>query len=109
MTKIDIDKFVAFWAGMPDIDSHESRLIHCALAAQGLKFDGKEIVGIKPAAEKEIPHEPKFKAGDWVVRDEVTAQVITVTNDGYMDSLLRYHSFENEDKMHLWTIQDAKD
>ena len=175
MTKIDIDKFVAFWAGMPDIDSHESRLIHCALAAQGLKFDGKEIVSIepepiksgplevkaglwymcirslynsngiarfvkdklylspkdeylvrddtnapeiigafhgehfRPATEEEIPHEPKFKAGDWVVRDEVTAQVITVTNDGYMDSLLRYHSFENEDKMHLWTIQDAKD
>ena len=62
--------------------------------------------------------EPKFKVGDWIVRDydnnRVVNQVITVERIdegcfGYTLDDKTYFSGSWENSYHLWTIQDVKD
>ena len=70
----------------------------------------------RPATEDEIPHEPKFKAGDWIINDHGFVMQVTGVNqdaetydylyDGkpYVDSWK-----QTEESCRLWTILDAKD
>ena len=68
--------------------------------------------------ELELPVEPKFKVGDWIVQnDNGTVSQITKTING-KDEYGEYHAYEHtngyfaacfENEYHLWTIRDAKD
>lgn len=46
---------------------------------------------------------PKFKVGDWVVRGDTIAQILDIQEQYYIGLDIK------DDKIHLWTIQDAKD
>ena len=58
--------------------------------------------------------EPKFKVGDWVVRGNITAQILDIQEQYYVGIDTNGNDFTSsrflsDDKIHLWTIQDAKD
>jgi len=68
--------------------------------------------------ELELPTNPKFKLGDWIVQnDNGTVSQITKVING-TDEYGEYHAYEHtngyfaacfENEFHLWTIQDAMD
>lgn len=69
-----------------------------------------ELVEQKPADKVE----PKFKVGDWVVRGKTIAQILDVQEQYYVGLDIDGNDFTSskflsDDKIHLWTIQDAKD
>ena len=56
----------------------------------------------------------KFKVGDWVVRGNTIAQILDIQEQYYVGLDINGKDFTssrflNCDKIHLWTIQDAKD
>jgi len=59
--------------------------------------------------------EPKFKIGDWISHNTANFvfKVTSIGSCGYSvvnkDNYSKSISFDNEEKYHLWTIQDAKD
>jgi hypothetical protein len=58
--------------------------------------------------------EPKFKVGDWVVRGKTIAQILDIQKQYYVGLDIDGNDFTSsrflsDDKIHLWTIQDAKD
>lgn len=58
--------------------------------------------------------EPKFKVGDWVVRGKTIAQILDIQEQYYVGLDIDGNDFTSsrflsDDKIHLWTIQDAKD
>ena len=58
--------------------------------------------------------EPKFKIGDWVVRGDTIAQILDIQEQYYIGLDINGKDFVssrflNDDKIHLWTLQDAKD
>lgn len=57
---------------------------------------------------------PKFKVGDWVVRGDTIAQILDIQEQYYVGLDINGKDFVssrflNVDKIHLWTMQDAKD
>ena len=57
---------------------------------------------------------PRFKVGDWVVRGDTIAQILDIQEQHYVGLDINGKDFVssrflNGDKIHLWTIQDAKD
>ena len=63
---------------------------------------------------KEEKIEPKFKVGDWVVRGDTITQILDIQEQYYVGLDINGKDFVssrflNDDKIHLWTIQDAKD
>ena len=57
---------------------------------------------------------PRFKVGDWVVRGDTIAQIVDIQKQYYVGLDINGKDFVssrflNGDKIHLWTIQDAKD
>ena len=66
--------------------------------------------GSKPATDKT---EPKFHEGDWIVRGDVIAQILDVQKQYYVGIDTNGNDFTSsrflsDDKIHLWTIKDAK-
>lgn len=58
--------------------------------------------------------EPRFKVGDWVVRGDTIAQIVDIQEQYYVGFDINGKDFVssrflNGDKIHLWTINDAKD
>lgn len=58
--------------------------------------------------------ESRFKVGDWVVRGDTIAQILDIQEQYYVGLDINGKDFVssrflNSDKIHLWTIQDAKD
>ena len=58
--------------------------------------------------------EPKFKVGDWVVRGNTIAQILDIQEQYYIGLDINGKDFVSSrflsgNKIHLWTIQDAKD
>ena len=58
--------------------------------------------------------EPKFKVGDWVVRGKTIAQILDIQEQYYVGLDIDGNDFTSsrflsDDKIYLWTIQDAKD
>ena len=53
--------------------------------------------------------EPKFKVGDFIVKDYCMGKVIELTNDAYLLDTGQGIPFSCEHNVHLWTIDDAKD
>ena len=58
--------------------------------------------------------EPRFKVGDWVVRGDTIAQILDIQEQYYVGLDINGKDFvssrfSNVDKIHLWTMQDAKD
>ena len=58
--------------------------------------------------------EPKFKIGNWVVRGDTIAQILDIQEQYYIGLDINGKDFVssrflNDDKIHLWTLQDAKD
>ena len=58
--------------------------------------------------------EPRFKVGDWVVRGDTIAQIVDIQKQYYVGLDINGKDFVssrflNGDKIHLWTINDAKD
>ena len=58
--------------------------------------------------------EPKFKVGDWVVRGETIAQILDIQEQYYVGLDIDGDDFTSsrflsDDKIHLWTINDAKE
>lgn len=58
--------------------------------------------------------EPKFHEGDWVVRGDTIAQIVNIQEQYYVGLDINGKDFVssrflNGDKIHLWTINDAKD
>lgn len=57
--------------------------------------------------------EPRFKVGDWVVRGDTIAQILDIQEQYYVGLDINGKDFVssrflNDDKIHLWTINDAK-
>ena len=57
---------------------------------------------------------PRFKVGDWVVRGDTIAQIVDIKKQYYVGLDINGKDFVssrflNGDKIHLWTINDAKD
>lgn len=63
---------------------------------------------------KSLCVEPKFKVGDWVVRGNTIAQILDIQEQYYIGLDINGKDFVSSrflsgNKIHLWTIQDAKD
>ena len=80
--------------------------------------DNGELVNLSQLQRVAKPNdnvEPKFKVGDWVVHNIASFifQVVSVGSYGYevinRENYKKIISSNNEDKYHLWTIQDAKE
>ena len=70
------------------------------------KVDGK-IHNIYHSVDKA---EPKFKVGDWVVRGKTIMQISDIQGQYYIGIDIYGNDLTSRsDKIHLWTIQDAKD
>ena len=57
---------------------------------------------------------PEFKVGDWIVRGDTIAQILDIQKEYYVGLDINGKDFTlskflNDDKIHLWTIADAKD
>ena len=69
----------------------------------------------KPRRAKPVDKvEPKFKVGDWVVKGDTIAQILDIQEQYYVGLDINGKDFTssrflNDDKIHLWTIKDAKD
>lgn len=64
--------------------------------------------------ERVAKKKPKFKVGDWVVRGKTIAQILDIQEQYYVGIDTNGNDFTSsrflsDDKIHLWTIQDAKD
>lgn len=94
-----------------------SRAVHPATKEQcDLLFQKMKEAGYEWNPEKkELRRKPKFKAGDWVVYEGLTYLVIkdvaeyTLKPCGSDLSQEVVVCYADEDKLHLWTIKDAKD
>lgn len=58
--------------------------------------------------------EPKFNVGDWVVRGNTIAQILDIQEQYYIGLDINGKDFVSSrfldgNKIHLWTIEDAKD
>lgn len=57
--------------------------------------------------------EPKFKVGDWVIKNGIVAQILDKQKYGFVgldiDGKDFFCNYGHTDSMHLWTINDAKD
>lgn len=115
MGKIDIDKFVAGLMGCNcKVTDPWLVTLKNALADQGLKYDpDMGIVEISPDTEEGIPHELKFKEGDWVVSPNgVYWHIDAIQNGRYQVSSDSGECAEwplDTNIYHRFTIQDAKD
>lgn len=74
----------------------------------------KDIIKTHPDyKELELPVEPRYKAHDFVVSNGQPAIIYELKKDYYLGKYLNGHDFchkyADEDKLHLWTIQDAED
>lgn len=132
MAKIDLEKFICSFIERTQ-NLHLITEIQDVLKDQGFEYKDGQIVETEyhctgigtpkeeegvlkellPTTEEEIPHKPKFKAGDWVVSKDGKVWQITGLNKNYyqvvgINSTNSYFTIENQDQMHLWTIQDAK-
>lgn len=68
----------------------------------------------EPEEPKEKEVKPKFKVGDWVVRGKTIARILDIQEQYYVGldtdgNDFTSSRFLSDDKIHLWTIQDAKD
>lgn len=73
--------------------------------------EGLENQGEQKSTDKV---EPKFKVGDWVVKGDVIAQILDVQEQYYVGFDTEGKDFTasrflSDDRIHLWTIDDAKD
>ena len=63
-------------------------------------------------SEKTCKDEPRFKVGDWLIRNDIVGVACYITQIHESYYLTNKHSFIHfweEDKYRLWTIEDAKD
>ena len=80
-------------------------------AGYAFDFEKKEL---KKIEQKHIDKvESKFKVGDWVVRGDTIAQILDIQEQYYVGLDINGKDFTssrflNDDKIHLWTINDAK-
>jgi hypothetical protein len=67
----------------------------------------------KKCEQKPDKVEPKFKIGDWVIRNDIVGVACCIAQIHepyyYLTNDHTFISFRKEDKYRLWTIQDAKD
>ena len=68
----------------------------------------------RPATEDEIPHEPKFKVGNWVVHNKKVLYQVKEIRDERYELVDEYNDtlsvpFLADFGLEKWTIQDAKD
>ena len=73
-------------------------------------YSNTEKINKKPADKIE----PKFKVNDWVVRGDTIAQILDIQEQYYIGLDINGKDFVssrflNDNKIHLWTLQDAKD
>ena len=79
------------------------------------KIESKDYSSIDPNFFKATDKvEQKFKIGDWVVRGDTIAQILDIQEQYYIGLDINGKDFTsskflNDDKIHLWTIKDAKD
>lgn len=102
MAKIDLEKLICSLAKRKYFSEEK---LQGALKEQGLEYKDGEIVESQ---------RPKFKVGDWVVRGDTIAQILDIQEQYYVGLDINGKDFTssrflNDDKIHLWTIQDAKD
>ena len=102
MAKIDLEKLICSLAKRKYFSEEK---LQGALKEQGLEYKDGEIVESQ---------KPKFKVGDWVVKGNIVAQILDVQEQYYVGLDTEGNDFTSSkflsgDKMHLWTIQDAKD
>lgn len=71
---------------------------------------------IKSKNEEKLTYKvaPRFKVGDWVVRGKTIAQILDIQERYYVGLDIDGNDFTSsrflsDDKIRLWTIQDAKD
>lgn len=74
-----------------------------------------EKIGDCQIEHKPEESKPKFKVGDWIINEtsNFIYKVLSRGYEGYMVANVNKDKFtislENEERYHLWTIQDAKD
>ena len=78
-------------------------------------MNGEEVPMATMDEQKPVDNiEPKFKVGDWVVRGNTIAQILDIQEQYYIGLDINGKDFVSSrflsgNKIHLWTIQDAKD
>ena len=91
-------------------------IISEGLEKQVEKPQGK--TALEAAKEEKVDNankdEPKFHEGDWVVKGDTIAQILDIQEQYYVGLDINGKDFIssrflNDDKIHLWTIRDAKD
>ena len=104
--QISGDKFAIWWT---DMNVQPATKEQCDLLFQKMKEAGYEW-----DSEKKKLVEPKFHEGNWVVRGKTVAQIHDIQEQYYIGLDINGNDFTSsrflsDDKIHLWTIQDAKD
>ena len=104
--QISGDKFAIWWT---DMNVQPATKEQCDLLFQKMKEAGYEW-----DSEKKKLVEPKFYEGNWVVRGKTVAQIHDIQEQYYIGLDINGNDFTSsrflsDDKIHLWTIQDAKD
>ena len=93
---------------------------YCQENCKGFQETGKCFADGECDAKKEAEQESadkvesKFHEGDWVVKGDTIAQILDIQEQYYVGLDINGKDFTssrflNDDKIHLWTIQDAKD
>ena len=76
------------------------------------KFDNIEEVNFfEDFRNTDSEVEPKFKVGDWVVRGKTIVQILDIQDQYYVGLDIDGNDFTSsisDDKIHFWTIKDAK-
>lgn len=121
MTPVDLEDI------FPELKESEDERIRKALITyfQNFPYVGIESAGTnakevlawleKQGEQKSVGKEElKFKAGDWVVRGDTIAQILDIQEQYYIGIDINGKDFTssrflNDDKIHFWSIQDAKD
>lgn len=79
------------------------------------KVEPKDYSSIDPHFFKPVDKvEPKYHEGDWVVRGKTVAQILDIQEQYYVGLDIDGNDFTSsrflsDDKIHLWTINDARD
>ena len=69
----------------------------------------------KQGDEKPVDNKPKFMVGDWIIKENIVYHIdkisgVYLTLSTLEGKALVYHTgVLDDDKVHLWTIQDSKD
>jgi len=97
------------------IDSNTyNKIVDECIYGEQKPADVEEISFFEDFRKMDSEIEPKFKVGDWVVRGKTIVQILDIQEQYYIGLDIDGNDFTSsiflsDNKIHLWTIQDAND